>query len=674
MTAASLFELAVQSHRAGQVDRAAQLYHRVLEQTPGHSDALYLLSVLARQSGRLDEAAVLLERAVRTAPNDALYIASLGDVYRGLGRGSEAVAVLLMAVARKPDFAEAVFNLAVTFEELGDLDAAIVCYERARELKPSLSQAANRLLSVTRRPEPSLSAADGLAALAETLRLGGRTGDAAAWYRAALQLNSRLPHAQTALGAILADSGRFDEAIEHFRRALEIDGSFHVARSYLATALGDTGLLEESQALYREAVARCPEDSGAHSALLFSMPFWPNVTPSEMLAEARAWNDRHARPLASQAPAHESERSPERRLRIGYVSPDFRTHVQSLFTVPLLQNHAHGQFEIFCYSGVTKPDTLTERLRGYVDVFREVAALDDAALADVIRRDRIDILVDLTMHMTDRRILAFARRPAPVQVCWLAYPGTTGLETMDYRLSDPFLDPPDADTSVYSEETVRLPDSFWCYDPLTDEPSVSSLPALTEGRITFGCLNHFRKVNVEVLRVWAKVLAAVPTSRLLLMAPQGSARERVRSVFEDGGVNVERIEFVDRCGRLDYLRRYRAIDICLDTFPSNGHTTSLDALWMGVPTVTLAGDTVVGRAGVCQAVNLGLPELIANAKEEYVQVASSLAANLERLSELRRTLRGRMKQSPLMDGPRFAQHVEAVYRDIWRRYCASAVK
>jgi predicted O-linked N-acetylglucosamine transferase (SPINDLY family) len=201
---------------------------------------------------------------------------------------------------------------------------------------------------------------------------------------------------------------------------------------------------------------------------------------------------------------------------------------------------------------------------------------------------------------------------------------------------------------------------------------VGPLPALTNGRITFGCLNHFRKVNEGVLRVWAKVLAAVPNSRLLLMAPQGSARERVRSMFREGGVAPERVEFVDRCGRLDYLGKYRDIDLCLDTFPSNGHTTSLDALWMGVPTVTLAGETAVGRAGVCQAMNLGLPELIARSPEEYVQAASSLAGNLDHLSELRRTLRERMKQSPLMDGPRFARNVESTYRDVWRRYCARA--
>lgn len=687
MTAASLFELAVQFHRAGQVDRAELLYRGVLEQAPGHGDALFLLSVLAVQAGRLAEAGGLLERAVRVAPNNALYLSHLGDVYRCLGRRPQAVAVLLMAVARKPDFAEAVFNLALTFEEQGDVDAAAACYERARDLEPGLLQAGERLASLkgkgdgsaagvgpaaARSPESSLSASDALAALGETLRLGGRPDDAAVWYRVALRLNPRMANAYTALGAIHADAGRFDEAIDDLRRALEIDRSFHVAREYLATALGESGLLDESQAMYREAVALCPDDPAAHSALLFNMPFWPNVTESDILAEARAWNARHARPLAAQAPQHKTDRSPDRRLRIGYVSPDFRTHVQSLFTIPLFQNHDHRQFEIFCYSSADRPDNLTERIRGYADVFREVAALDDAALSEVVRHDQIDILVDLTMHMTDRRVLVFARRPAPVQVCWLAYPGTTGLESMDYRLSDPFLDPLDANTDVYSEETIRLPDSFWCYDPLTDVPDVSSLPALTEGRVTFGCLNHFRKVNEGVLRVWARVLAAVPRSRLTLMAPQGRARDRVRSILAEGGVQLDRIEFVDRCGRLDYLRRYREIDVCLDTFPSNGHTTSLDALWMGVPMVTLAGETVVGRAGVCQAMNLGLPELIATTQEHYVRVASALAGDLEHLGELRRTLRDRMKRSPLMDGPRFARNLESIYRDIWRRFCAQA--
>ena len=684
MTDAPLFDVALQCHRAGQVDRAELLYRRVLVQAPEHGDALFLLSVLARDSGRLAEAAALLERAVRVSPQNPLFLAHLGDVYRTLGRTREAVPVLLMAVAHQPDSAEAAFNLALAFQEQGDLAAAAECYERAHALDPGLSQAADRLAALrgkhapaaadgaaaTGAEPPRLTAAELLAALGETLRLGGRTEHAAAWYGSVLRLNPRLANAQAALGAIHADAGRFEEAIVHFRRALELDERFRQARAYLATALDEIGLLEEAQAIYRQTVALFPDDAYAHSVLLFNMPFWPNVTSSELLAEARAWNLRHARSLAPVSTAHDNERLPERRLRIGYVSPDFQTHVQALFTIPLLAHHDRKAFEIYCYSSSDKPSQLTCRIRGYADAFREVGHLDDATLSEAIRQDRIDILVDLTMHMSGSRLLAFARRPAPVQLCWLAYPGTTGLDTIDYRVSDPFLDPPDANTDIYSEETLRLPDSFWCYDPLTDVPDVNALPALTDGVITFGCLNHFRKVNDGVLRLWALVLSAVPKSRLMLMAPQGSARDRVRSLFEQQGIDFARIELVDRCGRLDYLSRYRKIDVCLDTFPYNGHTTSLDALWMGVPTITLAGDTVVGRAGVCQANNVGLPELIAATHEQYVAIACALADDLERLAELRRTLRERLKQSPLMDGARFALQLESIYRGIWRRFCA----
>jgi len=684
VTDASLFEVAVQCHRAGQIARAEHLYRRVLEQTPEHCDAMFLLSVLAVDSGELEQAAALLERAVRVDPNNAFYFSHLGDVYRCLGRRRDAIGVLLMAIARKPDLAEAVLTLARTFEGGGDLDAAAQCYERAQALDSKSSHAAERLANVRakrdalaagRSPASAASSDSGprpaelFTALGETLRLAGRPAAAVPWYRAALELDPQLANALTALGAIHADASRFDDAIVCFRQALEIDESFHLARGYLATALDETGRLEEAQATYREVVARCPGDPAAHSVLLFNMPFWPNVSAHEILAEAKVWNARHARPLAAQAVPFTNDRSPERRLRVGYVSPDFHTHVQSLFTVPVLQHHDHSQLEIFCYSSVEKPTPLTERIRGYADVWREVTGLDDAALAEVIRRDQIDILVDLTMHMVGRRVLTFARRPAPVQICWLAYPGTTGLETMDYRLSDPFLDPADASVDVYSETTLRLPNSFWCYDPLTDEVEVNALPALVERTITFGCLNHFRKINEWVLRLWAKVLTAVPQSRLLLLVPAESARSRVRSIFGECGVELGRIEFVERSGRLDYLRKYREIDICLDTFPYNGHTTSLDALWMGVPTVTLVGDTVVGRAGLCQAMNVGLPELVARTPEEFVRVASGLAEDLEHLAKTRSMLRERMSQSPLMDGARFARDLESAYREAWRRFC-----
>lgn len=679
----SLFEQAVQFHRAGQVDRAEALYRRVIEQSPQHGDAMFLLSVLMLNSNRVHEACALLERAVRLSPNNPAFLSSLGGVYARLGRSREALGVLFMAIARKPDFAQAVLTLALTLEGLGELAGAAECYQRVLDLDPSVAQAAEHLASVkgklgtlvasvlpARELESDESPAELFSALGASLRAEGAADHASAWYRAALKLNPQSAYLHTALGAIHADAGRFEEAIVEFRRALSLDENFDPARGYLDTALDETGRYSEMESLHRDAVRLRPHDPVAHSVLLFNMQFWPHVGASDILTEARVWNERHARPLAAQAPPLRNERSPERRLRIGYVSPDFKTHVLSHNTIPVFENHDHEQFEIFCYSSVEKPSPETTRIRRCADVWREVATLDDESLADAIRRDQIDILVDITMHMIGRRLLAFARRPAPIQICWLAYPGTTGLETMDYRLSDPFLDPADADTQIYSEETLRLPDSFWAYDPLTNGPEVSPLPALTKGHITFGCLNHFRKVNDQVLRLWAKVLNALPESRLLLLAPEGGARDRVRSVFEAAGIHSERIEFVGRSARLDYLGNYGQIDICLDTFPYNGHTTSLDALWMGVPTITLEGKTVVGRAGVSQARNLGLPELIAKTDEEFVQAATSLASNLEQLSALRKALRARLEHSPIMNGARLTRHLESVYRDVWRRFCA----
>ena len=648
--------------------------------------SLFEMAAECRRSGRLLEAASLLERAVRAAPANAVFLSNLGDVYRTLGRLPEAGAVQLLAIARAPDVAEYAVHLARTFEDQGELAAAAACCERARELAPGSPQVAEYLARLAlepgaqpgKAPVAAKGAASGmsapalLSALGETLRVARQFEAAAAWYRLALKLDPGMAAAHTALGAIHVEAGRFDEAIDVLRRALDLDENFHAARGYLATALCESGLPDAAQAMFREAVKQDPADADAHSALLFNLPFWPGVSAADILAEARAWNARHAHALAARALPHETDRSPERRLRIGYVSPDFRTHVLSLVVLPLLQNHAHERFEIFCYSSVTKPDHLTARIRGLADVFREVSGLDDAALAALVRQDRIDILVDLTMHMSDRRLLAFARRPAPVQLCWFAYPGTTGLETMDYRFSDPYLDPPDTAADEYSEQTVRLQDTFWCYDPLSDEPAVSALPALETGRITLGCFNHFRKVNDAVLGLWARVLGALDGSRLMLLAPTRRAQERVRETFDTAGIAPDRIEFVERCGRLEYLRRYHQVDLCLDTFPYNGHTTSLDAFWMGVPTVTLVGETVVGRAGLCQAMNLALPELIAKTPDDYVRAVSALASDLDHLATLRGTLRERLKRSPLMDGPRFAQGMESAYRDVWRRFCEGA--
>jgi predicted O-linked N-acetylglucosamine transferase (SPINDLY family) len=442
------------------------------------------------------------------------------------------------------------------------------------------------------------------------------------------------------------------------------------AHANLGLGLMERGQLDEAIAEYRVALGLKPDSPDIHSNLVRVLHYHPGFDAQAILDECRRWNARHAEPLGIEIRPHANLADPERRLRVGYVSSEFRDHVDSFFTVPLLSNHDHREFEVFCYADVARPDALTGRLRGLADVWRDIAVLSDAQAADRIRNDQIDILVNLRVHTADNRLPIFARKPAPVQVTWLGYPGTTGLSTMDYRLTDPYLDPPGRFDAFYAEESVRLPDTFWCYDPLCDGPPVNELPALESGALTFGCLNAFSKINEGCLALWARVLHEVPGSRLMLLAPRGPARDRVLARLRQEGIDADRVRFVDKRSRAEYLKLYHQIDVCLDPLPYNGHTTSLDAFWMGVPTLTLPGGTAVGRAGWSQLCNLDLKDLAAETPEQFVDLAARVAGDLPRLQELRRTLRERMSASPLMDAGRFARNVESAYRAMWRRWCA----
>jgi len=683
MSAAQVFDIATERHRAGQLQEAERLYRQVLGEDPNHTHAMYLLSVLSMSAGKLDEAARLLERAIERSPDNPAFHSNLGEIYRRLGRNDEAVQALLTALSQKPDLPEPAFNLGLALRALGEAEMALFCFERAADFKYD-SFPVQYALATALRLRGNLDRAVGhfQCALAlnpksieATIDLGnvlqslGRTDAAIAVFRRAIDVNPNLALAHNNLGSAWLDKFELDEATLCFRRALEIDPSFSPAHNNLANVMKDHARLDEAISGFRRAVECAPDDYQVHSNLVYTLSFHPEYDAQAILSEAKSWCRQHADRFASEAKPHTNERSPDRRLRIGYVSPDFRDHCQSFFTIPLLSHHDRRAFEIFCYSSVPNADGVTERLRGHADQWRDIASLDDAAGAERIRRDEIDILVDLTMHMAKGRLPLFARKPAPLQIAWLAYPGTTGLSTIDYRITDPFLDPAESGRDdAYAERSLRLPDTFWCYDPLGG-PEVSVLPALTRGHMTFGCLNNFCKTNRRVFELWARVLRAVPDSRLFLLAPSAEPRREIQRFFQDAGVDPKRLHFVGRRPRLAYLSHYHRIDVCLDTFPYNGHTTSLDALWMGVPVVTLVGDTVVGRAGLGQAMNLGLPDLVAKSPDEYVERAVALSRDLPRLARLRAELRGRMERSPLMDAPRFACNLEAAYRDVWQRYC-----
>jgi protein O-GlcNAc transferase len=673
----SHFQAALEHHRRGRLADARREYERVPPDDPNHAGALFLLGAIALQSERLVDAVDALSRSVALAPDNAACHSNLGEAYRRLGRPEDAMNALVRAMSLRPDMAEPTYNFGLLLEQLGETAGAIACFERAAELKPSAADIRRRLEDARHRfdigdyagrANPKLSARL-LVALAQTMTVQGRHRTAASLCRGAIELHPDLAAAHHGLGVALGELQEVDEAVASLRRALALEPDSPDLLSNLGVLLGLTNQVDGAIEAFRRSIALRPSPS-VHSNLLFGLHFDPRYDAATILSEARAFDQVYAQPLAAEIRPHLNDRLPERRLRVGYVSPNFRNHCQSLFLVPLLSHHDHRQFEIVCYSAVVNPDGLTQRLLACADRWRPVVGVRDGEIADRIRADQIDILVDLTMHMEQGALGVFARKPAPLQICWLAYPGTTGLAAMDYRVTDPFLDPPEHGPGAYAEQPIHLPDAFWCYDPLTSDPSIGALPARAAGRITFGCLNNFVKVHDGVLELWARVLRELAGSRMVLNAPPGAARGRTIDKLAQEGIEPGRVEFVGRVPRTQYLEAYGRIDICLDTIPYNGHTTSLDAFWMGVPVVTLVGGTVVGRAGLCQAMNLQLPELVATTPDDYVRIAVGLAGDLDHLASLRAGLRTRMAASPLMDAPKFARNLETAYREIWRRRCA----
>jgi len=605
MAEAELLNTAVAAHQAGQLPEAERLYRQVLATQPRNNHALFLLAILALQLGRRDESIELTRRAIAVAPDVPDYHAHL--------------APLLLA--------------------LEDYPSAIDAYQHLLQLRPS--------------------AVEANANLGGALFLCGRYDEAVAALNKFLAVSPDVPEAWNTLGTALKDSGRSERAIEPLRRAVQLRPKFVEAWAALGGACYLTARISEAVECHQKLVA-LHAGPRYESALLHALYFDPEATPKSIEQHHAAWNARHAAKLA---PASVLVRNPdpERRLRIGYLSADFFLQASSLFSLPLLRNHDHSSFEIYCYASVAKPDELTTLHQQACDVWRDITKLDDDQAAALIRSDEIDILVDLTLHAIGGRPLVLARKPAPIQATWLGYPGITGLKTIDSRISDRFLDP-EAANSVR-----QLPGCFWCYDPLVEEPTPNELPALGNGFITFGSLNSFSKANDTTLDLWAMVLKANPTSRFVMFVPQPESQARVRGAFADRQVNPSRLTFVGREPRTGYLRNFHLIDIVLDTWPYPGGTTTFDALWMGVPVITMTGRTSVSRAGASILGNLAASEWVTNSPETYVAAATRLATDVRQLARFRLLLRERLRASTLMDAPKFARDMEAIYRELWRR-------
>jgi predicted O-linked N-acetylglucosamine transferase (SPINDLY family) len=434
----------------------------------------------------------------------------------------------------------------------------------------------------------------------------------------------------------------------------------------LGIAFKEQGKLEEAIACYRRALELKPDYAEAHSNLLFTLQYRTDVTPTALAAAHAEYDRRHAAPLRGALAQHEKVYDRHDRLRLGFLSPDLGRHPVGYFLVRVLENLRSDQHETIAYSDRIVKDEMTYRLQSAVTRWRDVAGLSDQRLAEQIRADRIDILFDLAGHTAHNRLLVFARKPAPIQVTWAGYVGTTGLKAMDYLLADRFEVPPGAEQH-YSERVLRMPDGYVCFDPPLDAPPVAPLPALERGQVTLGCFNNPAKVTPRVIEVWATILRRLPGARLVLKykgwSDAGVAR-RFTEMFAAHAVDPGRLELLGASPHARLLAEYGRIDLALDPFPYNGGLTTCEALWMGVPVVTCPGATFASRHSLSHLSNVGLTETIARNLDEYVELAVALASDLPRLAALRAGLRPRMAASPLCDGERFATNLASILRGV----------
>lgn len=593
------------------------------------------------RGGDLEGALRIYRDGVSRVPGSALLQVCAGNMLLALGRPVDAAAHYRQAAALDPAYPAARLNLGTAQLRLGQAAEAEASYRLALRLRPDWTEAWVGLAC-------ALEATDGDAALEA--------------YRSALAQDPA--HAGAAFNAatLLARRGALGEARQILVAALTLAAGHPGLLRALADVERRSGHAARALQLFEQVLAARPDDADAASNRLFTLGLVPGITAAQALAAHRDWGLR-----VTQASARLPARpwpDASRRLRVGYVSPDFRNHPVSLFIAPVLRHHDRERFEVFCYASHARDDAASERLRGLADHWRPIRDLDDDAAAARVAEDGIDLLVDLAGHTAGHRLGVFARQPAPLQLTWLGYLSTTGLPTMQWRLCDAHTDPPGVAEAWQVERPARLPVSAWCYEPALDV-AASPLPRLTRGHWTFGSFNQVDKLNPPLLAAWARLLAAVPGSRLRIAGVSDPALvAELRAAFSSGGVDGERIQCVPRSNLGDYFAGYAEVDVALDSFPYTGGTTTCDALLAGVPVATVAGQRSLERSGVSLLHAVGLPDWIAPSLDALPDQVLGHLRDPAALARCRASLGARMRASPLMDGPAFTRDLEALYRDL----------
>jgi predicted O-linked N-acetylglucosamine transferase (SPINDLY family) len=676
-----LLSQAVAFHRMGDLDAAEKIYRDILKAESKNPDALHLLGVVCRQHGDLDCALELLKKACFESPSNPLFISDWADALQDKKLFKEALACYARVLSIDPDNVQALVKSALALKNTGDFETALIFAQKALRIKPDFPQAHNAAGLVCAAREKYEEAifyfrealrldADFIEAYSNLGNAQSAAGDfnaAIVSFKEALRRNPDFFEAYYNMGNCLRETNNFDEAIVCYKAALRVKPLAAEALINLGEALQTIGNITEAESCCRKILALCDKKNVmtyamAYSNLLLCMNYNPLYSPEQLHEEHCRFGKTFYSPQAGARRGAGYGKS-RTKIRIGYVSPDFCMHPASRFIEPVLRFHDKTAFDIFCYSDAIRPDEISEKVRQLSTSWKDISHVSDDQVVDLIKSDKINLLVDLSGHTAHNRLLVFAKKPAPIQVSYLGYPNTTGISAIDYYLSDNMVDPMGHDR-FYAEKLFRLENCFCAFMPYDNTLPVNELPAQKTGHITFGSLHTLTRLNSQVIDLWSGLLRTLASSRLCIVRNTlvGSVRERLYTEFEARGVHRSRIDMRNTLPLGGHLALFHDIDISLDTFPWSGHTTACESLWMGVPVVTLCGDRHAGRMVSSILTAAGLTDCIAQTHDEYIAIARSLASSQDALRDLRQGLRDRMAQSVLCDAKGFTKRLEEAYR------------
>jgi predicted O-linked N-acetylglucosamine transferase (SPINDLY family) len=685
MDTIEMMERAMAAYQAGRDEEAQTLCDQVVALEEDNPDAQYVLGMIAYRRKDLEAAEAYLRRAIGFERSAYWFHAALAEVLLARQKPEQAAEALREASELAPDSPEIAHAVATMLQQYGSSADQAPAWRRVVELAPQNVEAmANlgRALVQTGKPGEAIEVLrkslaidpqhfDANLSMAVALNNTGRHADALERAQHAIAIRASDPQPYHALAAALAGVKRYDEAVDAVRRALELEPRFRNAHDLLTILLANSGHVREAIEQWKRFLAVFPHDAGAHSNLLVTLNYLPDLSREQIFDAHRRWATTYADPFGAEARQLGNTPEINRRLRIGYVSPDFYRHPVAYFMKAIFAAHHQDKYEVVAFADVPKPDQVTMELKGRAGKWLSIVGKNNAQVAELARFEGIDVLIDLTGHTAKNRLGAFALRAAPVQISYLGYCNTTGMTAMDWIVGDEVTDPPD-DTQPYVEKLLRVPGCFCCYTPEPDAAEVNDLPAASGRPLTLGAFHALRKISEPVLDLWARVLRELPLARLLIwrtyLTPRAQAR--LRDEFGHRGVDAQRLEFRDRLPQdRSHLSIYHDVDLALDAFPWSGHTTSCESLWMGVPLVTLRGNTHCGRMAASTLTAAGFGRFVADSQDDYLRIVKELAGDLPALAELRRTMRATTAASPLCDGARFIVGWERALRDAWKTWC-----